>query len=481
MVIEEDQFGNPETGDNTTVVTASLAAGVGPLWGATAVVSRGVATFAKLADAKAESLSLSFGSGALTPATSSGVVVGKATPTIAWPVPATMAYATPLGAAQLDATASVPGTFAYSPAAGTVLPAGPQPLSVTFTPDDPADYTAATASATIDVQVATATTLVVPAAMIAAHQAITLAAAVATLAGAATPTGTITFLDGAIVLGTAKLDATGHATLSTTSIPPGAGSITARYSGDTLSSPSTSAATPLRVRPAAPGDFDGDGKTDVAIYDQTAAVFYVSESGGKSIALPYGNPAHVNIPVAGDFDGDGKADFAIFDQTAAVFYVSESGGRSIALPYGNPAHVNIPVAGDFDGDGKADFAIFDQTAATFFLDESGGKSIAQPYGNPAHANLPIAGDFDGDGKADVAIYDPAAAILYVSKSGGGSITREFGSPGDGNLPLAGDFDGDGKADVAIYDPATAVFYVSESGGGSLVLPFGNKKHSNIPI
>ena len=53
-----------------------------------------------------------------------------------------IAYGTPLSAAQLDATASVPGTFAYSPAAGTVLQAGSgQTLSVTFTPTDTTDYT----------------------------------------------------------------------------------------------------------------------------------------------------------------------------------------------------------------------------------------------------------------------------------------------------------------------------------------------------
>ena len=45
----------------------------------------------------------------------------------------------------------MPGTFAYTPAAGTVLDAGSQTLSVTFTPTDTTDYTTATATATINV------------------------------------------------------------------------------------------------------------------------------------------------------------------------------------------------------------------------------------------------------------------------------------------------------------------------------------------
>src|SRR5262249_216131 len=78
--------------------------------------------------------------------------VAKATPTITWPAPAGITYGTALSSTQLNATASVPGTFAYSPAAGTVLSAGPaQSLSLTFIPTDAADYTTTTRSVAIDV------------------------------------------------------------------------------------------------------------------------------------------------------------------------------------------------------------------------------------------------------------------------------------------------------------------------------------------
>ena len=76
--------------------------------------------------------------------------VAKATPNIAWANPADITYGTALSATQLDATSSwtvggvngpVAGTFTYTPAAGTVLNAGPgQTLSVTFTPTDTTDY-----------------------------------------------------------------------------------------------------------------------------------------------------------------------------------------------------------------------------------------------------------------------------------------------------------------------------------------------------
>ncbi len=75
--------------------------------------------------------------------------VNQAAPKITWATPAAITSGTPLSSSQLNATASVPGNFVYSPAAGTVLPAGNQTLSVTFTPTDTTDYTTATAQVTL--------------------------------------------------------------------------------------------------------------------------------------------------------------------------------------------------------------------------------------------------------------------------------------------------------------------------------------------
>ncbi len=74
------------------------------------------------------------------------------TPVVTWPNPADIMDGTPLGSAQLDASANVPGTFTYIPAAGTVLPVGQnQSLFVVFTPTDATDYIVAGASADINV------------------------------------------------------------------------------------------------------------------------------------------------------------------------------------------------------------------------------------------------------------------------------------------------------------------------------------------
>ena len=79
------------------------------------------------------------------------VTIGKAATVLQWAAPAAITYGTALGASQLNATASTAGTFAYSPAAGTVPGAGSHTLSATFTPADPANYTGASISTTIAV------------------------------------------------------------------------------------------------------------------------------------------------------------------------------------------------------------------------------------------------------------------------------------------------------------------------------------------
>jgi len=78
---------------------------------------------------------------------------GKIAPTVSWPTPADITRGTELSGMQLDATASVPGTFVYTPSVGTVLSAGTQTLSVTFTPADVKEYAKATMSVPITVNV----------------------------------------------------------------------------------------------------------------------------------------------------------------------------------------------------------------------------------------------------------------------------------------------------------------------------------------
>ena len=84
------------------------------------------------------------------------------TPVITWPQPSAITYGTALSTTQLDATTTVPGTFTYNPAAGTLLAPGSQTLSTIFAPADPIKYATADSSVTLQVNQATPTINVTP-------------------------------------------------------------------------------------------------------------------------------------------------------------------------------------------------------------------------------------------------------------------------------------------------------------------------------
>jgi hypothetical protein len=83
--------------------------------------------------------------------TTVSLTVAKATPAITWPAADPIAYGMPLSVAQLNAKATVPGSFAYSPAAREILEPGAHELSVTFTPTDTLNYTTARAVVSLNV------------------------------------------------------------------------------------------------------------------------------------------------------------------------------------------------------------------------------------------------------------------------------------------------------------------------------------------
>ena len=85
------------------------------------------------------------------------LTINKRAPTITWPTPAGITYGTALTSTQLNATASVPGSFSYSPAIGSVLNAGSQSLNATFTPTDSANYTTASGGVALSVSKASLT------------------------------------------------------------------------------------------------------------------------------------------------------------------------------------------------------------------------------------------------------------------------------------------------------------------------------------
>ncbi len=180
------------------------------------------------------------------------LLVNQASPVISWMQPAPITQGTPLGAAQLDATANVPGSFVYNPPAGTVLSPGTQSLTVVFTPTDTTDYTTSSTAVSILVNARSNTvTLQIATTQYAYPRKPEFWVQVAPLNGKPNPTGTITLYDGTEQIGSYALAAKMRGLLisSLPNFSVGSHLIQATYSGDANYPVGLSDQVPVNVTP----------------------------------------------------------------------------------------------------------------------------------------------------------------------------------------------------------------------------------------
>jgi hypothetical protein len=222
----------------------------------------------------------------------------------------------------------------------------------------------------------------------------------------------------------------------------------------------------------APFDFDGDGKTDFAVFRPTdadgEADFFIENSSDNSLQNAAWGSAG-DFAANADYDGDGKTDLAVFRPSAHTWFILNSSIFSISTAYFGLAGDKLTPA-DYDGDGRADVSVFRPSNGTWYrINSSDGKFAAQQFG--ADGDVPVQADYDGDNKIDIAVFRPTDGFWYVSRSSdGGFSAAKFGAGGD--KPVAGDFDGDGEADFAVFRPADGNWYFLQSAEGFKAVKFG---------
>jgi len=141
-------------GDAPFTLTATTSSGLAPTFSIVsgpATLNGAVVTITGFGTVIIQADQAGNGTFAAAPPVRQVVTVSLPKPSITWPAPANIGFGTALSGTQLDATASVPGSFSYQPAAGTVLGLGSQTLTVVFTPTDSADYATATATTSLTV------------------------------------------------------------------------------------------------------------------------------------------------------------------------------------------------------------------------------------------------------------------------------------------------------------------------------------------
>jgi hypothetical protein len=240
------------------------------------------------------------------------------------------------------------------------------------------------------------------------------------------------------------------------------------------------------------GDFNGDGKDDVLIHNGNSILIY--RSNGTQLDIVFS--AVERVPgswqfqpgdkfFVGDFNGDGKDEVVVYNSTDWVMeYLGlladdGNGGLRLIARYDNAMpgwqfHRNDEFyVADFDGNGRDDLFVFNGDNWAFpyvgMLRSNGSSfTVVQRYDSrlPGWQMRPgdtfYIGDFDGDGREDLWVFngdDWSIPYLGLLRSHGGSLSmaRRF----DGTLPgwqmrpgdrhYVGDFDGDGKADMYVFN------------------------------
>ncbi len=226
----------------------------------------------------------------------------------------------------------------------------------------------------------------------------------------------------------------------------------------------------------APADFDGDGKTDRAVFRD--GIWYIYQSSNGQVRIENFGLAG-DLPRPGDFDGDGKADISVFRPSDGIWYrLNSSNGQFAAIQFGQNG--DVPMLGDYDADGRTDFAVFRPSNSVWYiLRSSDGQIRIDVFGTSG--DIPLNGDFNGDSRADLAVFRPSNRTWYIARPTGvpgqNFDAIPFGIATD--VPVAADYDNDGKTDLAVYRSGT--WWIQTSGNNQVsATQFGLSGDKPIP-
>ena len=248
-------------------------------------------------------------------------------------------------------------------------------------------------------------------------------------------------------------------------------SVLLRNAANTGFDPKVDVATGSYPTSVSVGDFNGDGKLDLAVanyYSNTVSVLLRNtDNTGFDPKVDFTTGSHPIFGVdpysvsVGDFNGDGKTDLAVANaQSNTVSVLLRNADNTGFDPKVDVANGSSPISvtvGDFNGDGKTDLAVANEGSNTVsVLLRNAANTGFDPTVNLATGPDPLSlsvGDFNGDGKTDLAVAnlrsDKVSVLLRNAANTGFDPKVDYATGSGPSSVSVGDFNGDGKTDLAV--------------------------------
>jgi hypothetical protein len=297
---------------------------------------------------------------------------------------------------------------------------------------------------------------------------------------------------------TGDFNGDGNVDIASTSFTSTGGVSVLLGKGDGTSQTHVDSLTGSRPTAIVAGDFNGDNRLDLVVGDATITESLLSTLIGNGDGTFQNNisqavPGIVRSLAPGDFNGDGKRDIAaVLDGINAVSIFIGHGDGSFALPVQaptGPMSLSPPyhkvLAGDFNGDNKLDLAVATDNGVAVLL--GNGNGTFQPFtlvpslftAGPGDELLAVA-DVNGDGKQDIVKATQTGIINVATGKGDGTFQQAQGfqvpSILNTQATAMGDFNGDEKLDVAFASQSSAVVTVLFGNGDGTF-----KTHAEYPV